>query len=68
MKLVERVNHLFIDDSEMAMSLPPFLSITRDMAISDRGLQLDFVRDGDGEITGMYFSTGRINRLLLTKR
>ncbi len=66
MKLVERVNQLFIDDSEMAMSLPPFLSITRDMAISDRGLQLDFVRDG--EITGMYFSTGRINRLLLTKR
>ena len=66
--LVERVNQLFIDDSQMGMSLPPFLSITRDTAISDRGLQMDFVRDEDGEITGMFFSTGRINRLLMTKR
>lgn len=66
--LVERGGQLAIDDSGMSVSIPPFLEISRDTAISDRGLQLDFLRDTAGEVVGMDFSTGRINRLHLTKK
>jgi hypothetical protein len=67
-RLVGRRGQLAIDDSEMAMPIPPFLSISRDTAVSDRGVQLDFIRDGDGEVTGVYLSTGRARRILLIKK
>ena len=65
---MERRGQLALDDRGMAMPIPPFLSISRDTAVSDRGVQLDFIRDGDGEVTGVYLSTGRARRILLTKK
>ncbi len=67
-QLIEKRGQLALDDSEMAMPIPPFMSITKDIAISDRGVQLDFVRDDAGRVTGMYLSTARASRIFLSKK
>lgn len=67
-RLIDKRGQLAIDDSEMAMPIPPFMTIDPNTAISDRGVQLDFVRDEGGEVTGMYLSTGRARRIFLTRK